>query len=96
MKWSALILAALFATTASAQQQVPCGPRAEAIANLESKYGEVRQSAGLSARGALIEVYANDETGTWTIAASLPDGRMCLLDAGESFRRDDKASGRKS
>jgi hypothetical protein len=32
-----------------------------------------------------MEIYASDETGTWTILVTLPSGQACLIAAGESF-----------
>jgi hypothetical protein len=40
---------------------------------------------GLSASGAVIEMFANDETGTWTATVTGPDGNTCLVASGRAF-----------
>ena len=45
-----------------------------------------------------MELYAADDTGTWTITMTLPDGRMCRMASGsgyEDLREDLPAKGRK-
>ncbi len=32
-----------------------------------------------------MEIYASDETGSWTIIVTLPDGMACLVAAGQSY-----------
>lgn len=83
-------LAVLSAWPAAASQ---CGPDAEAERLLVEKYGEARQSFGLSSDGRLIIVWANPATGTWTITASTPDGVTCLVADGQSFTALDEAAG---
>ena len=36
----------------------------------------------------MIEVYSSDETGTWTILVTRPDGTSCLLAAGQRWEQD--------
>jgi hypothetical protein len=37
---------------------------------------------------AVIEVYSSEETGTWTILVTRPDGTSCLLAAGQRWEQD--------
>ena len=39
----------------------------------------------MARQGAVMEVFASDDTGTWTITVTLPNGLTCLIAAGESF-----------
>ena len=64
----------------------PCGERAAIVARLADTYGETRHAAGLSNGRAMVEVYASARTGTWTIIATHPDGRACLVASGQSFQ----------
>lgn len=82
----------LFASTAGA---VTCAPRDHVIGRLAEKYGETRQGVGLTSSGAMLEVFANDVTGSWTIALSKATGIMCLIASGQSFEwvADDTAPG---
>lgn len=74
------------ATTATAQQgSRNCGPREMVIERLAEGYGETRQSMGLGANNAVIEVFASSETGTWTITVTRPNGLTCLVASGQAF-----------
>ena len=78
-------LAAVILVPQSAYGQTPqCGPRDAVSAHLAERYGETRRSTGL-AQNTVVEVYASSETGSWTIAITTPDGRMCLVAAGQNY-----------
>lgn len=62
-----------------------CGAREALVAVLADRYGETRRALGL-AQNAVMELFASEETGTWTIAVTTPDGRMCLVAAGEGYQ----------
>jgi hypothetical protein len=55
------------------------------LERLAEGYGETRQSIGRGAQGAVVEVFASDETGTWTITVTMPTGMTCLIASGHSF-----------
>lgn len=74
-----------YATEAMAQNARNCGPREAVVDRLAQGYGESRQSMGLGANNAVIEVFASDETGTWTITVTTPNGLTCLVASGQSF-----------
>ena len=42
----------------------------------------------------LVEVYASEETGTWTILMTRPDGTTCLLAAGQRWEQDARPLGK--
>ncbi|MGJ8585328.1 MAG: hypothetical protein ACSHXD_14610 [Marinosulfonomonas sp.] len=91
MKQKLLVLsfgvgAMLLATQhAFAQQSRSCGPRERVIERLTTTYGETRQSFGLGSNNVLVETYASDANGSWTIIATLPNGTTCLVASGQSF-----------
>ena len=63
-----------------------CGPRTEIVAKLESKYGETIHAVGLAGGGGgVVELLVSDESGSWTLLFSKPNGMTCLLAAGESW-----------
>jgi hypothetical protein len=72
-----------------------CGPRDAVIERLATRFGETRRGLGLSSGGrgrdGVIELFASEETGSWTVALTLPDGRTCLLASGRHWedRMDD-------
>ena len=77
--------AALFAATDVFAQTRNCAPRDAVVERLAEGYGESRQSMGLGANNSVIEVFASEETGTWTITMTSPNGITCLVASGQSF-----------
>lgn len=83
-----LAIGTLMATTAVANAQGQrCGPRTAIVEKLAQKYGETRQSMGLAANNAVIEVFASDETGTWTITVTGTNGLTCLVASGQAYEQ---------
>lgn len=74
-----------FAPFAQAQSRTACAERSQVIARLAEKYGETLQSLGLHNNNAVVEVYASDSTGSWTILMTKPDGVACLVASGEMW-----------
>ena len=77
-------VAALFVAH-SAQAQTNCAERTRVVDRLANQYGESRQSVGVAANNSVVEVYANDGTGSWSIVVTMPDGRACLVASGMAF-----------
>ena len=82
-------LAALFAFPAIAQQR--CGPTPQAEHLLTTKYGETivdfqevehPKKPGIRIQ---IQVWANLETGTWTLIGRGADGFSCLFGEGQNY-----------
>lgn len=74
-----LIFAAL---PSHAQQQ--CAPVAAVSEGLAQNYGESRQASGVAGNGAGMELYANTDTGTWTLLV-VTAGTACLVASGGSY-----------
>jgi hypothetical protein len=73
---------------ASAQQptaQQNCAMRDHVIEQLAVKYGEVRQSIGLAPNNGVFEVYASQETRSWTILVTGTNGMACIVASGQAF-----------
>ncbi|AXI41496.1 hypothetical protein [Sulfitobacter sp. SK011] len=80
--------AALFLATTTdvaAQTSRNCGPREAVVTRLAEGYGETRQSMGIGANNAIVEVFASDQTGSWTITVTAPGGLTCLVASGQAF-----------
>lgn len=77
------LTAAVLISTANAQ--AVCGKRTEIVKQLSKKYGETRRSVGLQRGRGVVEVYASEKTGTWTILITNARGLSCLMAAGEAF-----------
>lgn len=85
-------MAILAILAASAHQTLADGPmqcakRDLVVAKLATGYGETRRSIGLTADNSVMELFASDATGTWTIMKTLPNGMTCLVASGESFEQ---------
>lgn len=78
--------AMILATGHAQAQQRPCGPHAQVVERLASQYGERRQTIGLGADNSVVETYASDTTGTWTITVTVAGGPTCLVAAGSAFQ----------
>ena len=63
----------------------PCKPWREVVANLGSRYAERPVGFGLQANGSLVQVFASERTGTWTLVTMHPNGTACLIGAGSSW-----------
>lgn len=66
--------------------QPVCDLRYKVVALLDTKYGEAVVAGGLSSAGALIEVFENPETTTWTITVTAPGGPTCLVGEGDGWK----------
>lgn len=75
----------LLASVASAQAPAQCGPRQQVVSVLHGKYGEGRILSALAVNGMVVEVWANQGTGTWTATVTTPRGLSCLTASGTAF-----------
>ena len=72
-------------TQVTAQNTSPCGPRALVVERLAEKYGEHAHALGLDTNNGMVEVYANMDSGSWTITVTSAQGLTCLMARGQSF-----------
>ena len=87
---AALCLAiSLLPVTAEAQNN-NCGPREKVLTTLAEKYQETRRSIGLATQGRVMEVFASEESGSWTIIVTMPNGITCLVASGQAFEAVDE------
>lgn len=75
---------ALYSTAATAQGR-NCAPRDVVVKRLAEKYGESRQSIGVGGEGMVMETFASNESGSWTITVTMPNGMTCLMASGQSY-----------
>lgn len=75
---------ALTAQEAFPQGLPNCAPRAVALQQLAERWGESRVSVML-ARDRVIEVYAAERSGTWTILQTTADGLSCVMASGTAY-----------
>lgn len=67
------------------QAAMPCHDAAEIAKQLSSKYEEAPVAFGLQSNGNLLQVYASEEKGTWTVVSTTPNGTSCIVAAGEKW-----------
>ena len=84
-----MILWSLFAAApfggAEARAEQACVIRNEVVEQLGKKFGEAVTARGLSQNGkAMIELLVSD-SGSWTVLASDPTGRSCIIATGEDW-----------
>ena len=81
--FAALIIATQQGFAQTARQQ--CGERDKVVTHLATTFGETRHGIGIAANNTVMEVFASDDTGTWTITVTLPTGVTCLVASGEGY-----------
>jgi hypothetical protein len=80
-----LALVSAAAAGPAVSQPAHCAPRDTVIQRLAEQYGETRRSVGLGANNQVIEVFAAEDTGTWTITVTSATGLTCLVASGMAF-----------
>lgn len=76
------------AATAPPALAASCAERSEVIERLSDKYAENFTAGGLRSdrKGStLVEVWSSQETGTFTLLVTYPNGVSCVLVAGTDF-----------
>lgn len=79
------LLAGLMAlSSASANAEAFCGPRADIIQGLREIHKESRVADGLF-DGRIMEIFAARRGGSWTVVITDPNGTSCIVAAGSHF-----------
>ncbi len=53
---------------------------------LKDRWGEAQVGLGINNEGALVEVFVNPKSGSFTILLTRPDGWSCVATAGKDWR----------
>ena len=80
-----VILATRIAQAETPQTAAQCDTREKVTTLLAERYGETRRAMGVAGATAVMELYASDSTGTWTITVTMVDGQMCLMASGQGY-----------
>ena len=80
-----VLAAAMLVAPPVTAQTAKCAARDKVVERLASSFGETRRSIGLARDSAVMELFASDATGTWTITVTLANGMTCLVASGQSF-----------
>ena len=89
IRWTLTLLVALITLQgAPVAAQGLCGDRDTMVRKLDEKYGEVRRGFGV-AGGVLIEVWASEATGAFTILQTYTTGVGCVVIVGRQWQDED-------
>ncbi|MEB3211101.1 MAG: hypothetical protein VKL39_07085 [Leptolyngbyaceae bacterium] len=87
----AILTVAAIAMASPAHAQTSCATHDEQVSYLAREWGESRHAIGMTMTGAVVEIFASPQTGTWTIAVTTPGGPTCLATWGSGFEILDEA-----
>jgi hypothetical protein len=65
--------------------ELPCSGYEQIRRELDEQYAEEPVSLGLQSNGHLLQVFASEESGTWTIISMAPNGTACVVAAGANW-----------
>lgn len=80
-----LLLSTLVCLGTQSQAQQACFSHDQVVTRLADGYGEHLESYGVTPDGVLVEIYANPDTGTWTITITRAGSFTCLVSSGEGW-----------
>lgn len=83
---STLIAAMALIVPTAGHAQSSCADRSDVTERLSVKYGEKFAGGGLRNSDSIFEVWKSDETGSWTIIMTMPNGKSCIMAAGTDWR----------
>ncbi len=81
-----LILAAALTVPAIGNAQQSCGQRDAVTNKLQTGYGETFTGGGLRNADSILEVWASEQGGTWTVLMTRADGTTCIMASGTNWR----------
>jgi len=79
-------LCATFFALQPAAAAARCADHTLVVKRLNEIYGESRRAMGVVTGQTVLEVYASDESGSWSITITQPGGPTCLVASGGGFR----------
>lgn len=94
-KLTAIVLFAAL-PTASLAQVAPCGPRDKMIVHLKERYSERLAGGGMQSEELLLEVWASDKSGSFTVLSTQANGISCIVASGQHWAITPAPLGEKS
>lgn len=67
-------------------QPMTCLPRANLIKHLEGRYSEHLTGGGMQSPLQLLEIWASDQTGSFTVFVTRSDGLSCVIATGQNWQ----------
>ena len=83
------LLATIAVPAAAQDRSMPpstCGERENVAGYLREEFREVPVSLGLQADGRMLQVFASEATGTWTMVSTTANGTSCIVAVGEAWQ----------
>ena len=81
-----LLVLALFGAPTFVLAQANCAERQVVVERLETGFGEIFAGGGLQTSSQIIEIWASEERGTWTVLVTRADGVSCIMASGTDWR----------
>lgn len=86
----AALAGAFLACTSAVQASSPiaeviCAPKEEMTAKLERQFGARRVASGVRSIEQVMEVWASDASGDWTLVMTYASGKSCIVAMGEHW-----------
>ncbi len=76
------------AVLAGAATAATCADRTHVVEQLNTRFGEALRGNAVSRSGAILEIYSNSASQSWTILVTLPDRDLtCLVASGTGHNR---------
>lgn len=80
------IVGMIFTLNPAYSNPANCARRSQMVEKLKERFGESRQSIGLTPGGQALEFFAHPEKGTWTILLTMPNGTSCMMASGHAYQ----------
>lgn len=77
--------AALMTATTASHAMGQCGDREAITQHLAEKFGERHAAIGLQSDSGLLEIWSSEQSGTWSVLLTRPDGQTCVMATGTDF-----------
>ncbi len=82
-----IVTLVLACAPAVALAQTYCADRGSLVGKLETSYGEAFAGGGMQNASRIVEVWASEDGGTWTILITRADGTSCIMASGTAWRK---------
>lgn len=82
---SAALVFGMAALAPPAMAQKKCGPRDQLVSQLTDTYQEVSRGVGLTSATQVVEIWASEKTGSFSVLVTYPNGMTCILAAGKNW-----------
>lgn len=82
---SALVFGMAALAPPFAEAQSKCGPREVFVAKLTDQYKETSKGVGLASPTQVVEFWVSEETGTFSVLLTYPNGMTCLIATGRNW-----------